>query len=222
MGLESGPRRIEVLIGADRVPVEIDERTTARDVKRKLGRDSSEWMLLVNNVVLGDKEKILPKLTGKDDDIRLVPKTDVGSSLIFLTGEKRMKQEETLLRGMGFVPDGHRKYSGLFMACGRIFKMTVYLPPTFPYSRPIITIDDPYFLGKHPCILRSSYGIEVHFHDSDWKPWMHAADLAAQAVSFLKSFEKKEEERDVPCADREDIIALVERYIELLGRLRRF
>ncbi len=217
MGVER-KRRIEISVGADKVPVEIDERTTAGDIKRMLGRTGKDWKLLVNNVALSDNEKVMPKLTGKDDEIMIVPRTDVGFSSNFLTGEKRLKQEETLLRRMGFLPDGYRKYSGLFMACGRIVKMTVYLPQTFPYSRPIITIDDPYFLGKHPCIIRSSYGIEVHFHDYDWKPWMHASELVAQAISFLKSFEK----RGVPCADREDIIALVERYIELLGRLRRF
>jgi hypothetical protein len=191
MAAGGGRRRIEISVGADKVPVEIDERTTAGDVKRKLGRAGDDWKLLVNNVALSDEEKILPKLTGKDDEIALVPRTDVGSSSIFLTGEKRLKQEETLLRRMGFLPDGYRRYSGLFMAGDRIVKMSVYFPATFPYSRPIITIDDPYFLGKHPCIIRSSYGIEVHFHDSDWKPWMHASELAAQAISFLKSLVKR-------------------------------
>ena len=69
--------------------------------------------------------------------------------------------------------------------------MTVYLPSTFPYSRPIITIDDPSFLGRHPCIMLNEHGIEVHFKDNYWKPWMHASELVVQAISFLRSIEKR-------------------------------
>ena len=187
--MSGGKRTVYVRVGTDKVPVEIDEKTTAGDIKRKLGR--TDMILTVNGNTVADSDKILPLLTEGENYIRLMPESPVGSSSLFFTGEKRLKQEETLLREIGFVPTGARRFSGFVRAGSRIVKMHVYLPSTFPYSRPIITIDDPYFLGKHPCIMQRDYGIEVHFHDEDWKPWMHAADLAVQAIAFLKSVEKR-------------------------------
>jgi len=186
----SGKRTVYVRVGTDKVPVEIDEKTTAGDIKKKLGR--TDMILTVNGNTVADSDKILPLLTEGENDVRLMPESPVGSLFPFFTGEKRLRQEETLLREIGFVPTGARRFSGFVRTGSRIVKMHVYLPSTFPYSRPIITIDDPYFLEKHPCIMERDYGIEVHFHDEDWKPWMHAADLAVQAIAFLKSVERRD------------------------------
>jgi len=182
-----GKRTIYIRIGTDKVPVEIDEKTTAKDIKKKLGREND--VLMVNGNTIGDNDKILPLLTEGENIVQLVPRTPVGSS--FFIGEMRLMQEETLLRELGFIPSGHRKFSGLVKVGNKIIVMTVYLPSTFPYSRPIITIDDPSFLGKHRCIIPNEHGIEVHFHDSDWKPWMHASELVVQAISFLRSLGRK-------------------------------
>ncbi len=184
-----GKRTIHIRVGTDKIPVEIDERTTAKDIKRKLGR--TDMVLIVNGNTLADDDKILPLLTEGENDIRLVPNTPVGSSFSFFTGKMRLKQEETLLRELGFLPSGYREFSGLVKVGDRIIRMRVYLPSTFPYSRPIITIDDPSFLGRHPCIMLNERGIEVHFQDSYWKPWMHASELVAQAIGFLRSIEKR-------------------------------
>lgn len=184
-----GRRTVHIRVGTDKIPVEIDERTTARDIKRKLGR--RDMVLIVNGNTVADDDKILPLLTEGENDIRLVPNTPVGSSFPFFIGEMRLKQEETLLRELGFVPSGYREFSGFVRVGNKIISMTVYLPSTFPYSRPIITIDDPSFLDKHPCIMLNEHGIEVHFKDNYWKPWMHASELVAQAISFLRSIEKR-------------------------------
>lgn len=186
-----GRRTIYVRVGPNKVPVEVDEKTTARDIKRMLGA-SKDYVLTINGNAVSDNDKILPLLTEGENTVTLAPPTVVGSSSFsFFTGEMRLKQEETLLREIGFFPSGHREFSGLVKVGDRVIMMKVYLPSTFPYSRPIITINDPSFLGRHPCILRSSYGIEVHFHDSCWKPWMHASELVVQAISFLRSLEKR-------------------------------
>ena len=100
-----------------------------------------------------------------------------------------MKQEETLLREIGFVPIGAGIFRGVVKAGKKLVDMDIIFPATFPYARPIVVIHDPSFLGKHPCIIQRDYGIEVHFHDEDWKPWMHAVDLVVLAADFLERVE---------------------------------
>ncbi len=187
---------MNVRVGADVVPMYVDANMTAGDLKRELNLDSRDYIVRVNDVTLTDEEKILRYITSDRDEVEVLPVTDVGSSdslsSNFLTGEKRLRQEETLLRRIGFVPvkDRKNRYVGIVRACGRTFKMFVTLPETFPYSRPIITINDPWFLNKHPCIIRRGWEVEIHFHDEDWNPRMHASQLALNAIRFLKSFER--------------------------------
>ena len=188
MGAEGERRTVYVRVGSRKEAVEIDGNTTAEELIRKLGGDPERDVITVNGSSTAPGDKIFPLLTGEDDDIRLVPKAKVGrtaSTSNFLANQKRLKQEETLLREIGFYPAGRGVYRGLVRAGGKVIEMDVLLPATFPYTRPIIVIHDPSFLGKHPCIIQREFGIEVHFYDSDWKPWMHAADLVVQAVDFL-------------------------------------
>lgn len=205
-------RTVYVRIGTRKEAVEIDGNTTAEELIRKLGGDPERDVITVNGSSTGPRDKIFPLLTGEDDDIRLVPKAKVGRSTTFnfLTDQKRMKQEETLLREMGFYPLGRGVYRGLVRAGRKVIEMDVIFPATFPYARPIIVIHDLSFLGKHPCIIQREFGLEVHFHDSDWKPWMHAADLVVQAVDFLERVSR----RRVPWRESPGII------LELLELLR--
>ena len=185
---------VNVRIGADLVPMHVDAEMTAGDLKRELNLNRRDYIVRVNNGTLTDGEKILRYIASDRDEVEILPVTDVGASAssIFLTGERRHRQEEVLLRKIGFVPvkDRRNRYVGIVRACGRTFKMFVTLPETFPYSRPVITINDPWFLNKHPCIVRRGMEIEIHFHDEDWDPRMHASQLALNAIRFLKSFER--------------------------------
>lgn len=170
--------------GERKEEVEIDGRTTAADVIRKVGADPERHVLILNGITRAPEDKILPLLTG-DDELRVVPKTKAGSSSNFFTGKKRMKMEETLLRELGFYPIAKNVYRGVVKAGDRVLDMDVVFPETFPFARPMILIYDEWFLGKHPCIIARENGIEVHFEDACWRPWMHAADLVASAVDFL-------------------------------------
>lgn len=179
------------LAGGDVVPVNADSSMTAGDLKRELGFDTRDYLVLVNGVRVGDGERILNYVRSDSDEVEIVPITDVGSHFFnFLTGEKRLRQEDTLLRKFGFKKMGERRYVAPASACGRVFRMYVTLPETFPYSRPVITIDDRWFAGKHPCIADRGEEIEIHFHDEDWEPWMHAHHLAFNALRFLKGLDR--------------------------------
>ena len=180
---------VNVRVGARHVLVEIDNNTTAEDIIRMVGGDPERDVLTVNSTTRGRKDRILPLLTGRDDDVRVISRAKVGS-LYFLTGEKRLRQEETLLREIGFFPSGRNRFTGPVMVGKRIVEMEVILPLTFPYARPIILVHDHSFLGRHPCIMLREEGVEIHFRDEDWKPWMHAADLVVLASDFLERVEK--------------------------------
>lgn len=65
---------------ADIVSVEIDENTTAEELVRKvLPDDLKRYMdyihfaVVVNGVVLRDEDKVMRRIEGEDDDIRVVP-----------------------------------------------------------------------------------------------------------------------------------------------------
>ncbi len=181
------------LVGGDSVPVNVDANMTAGDLKRELGFDEREFIVRVNNVTLRDDERILDFVRSERDSVEILPVTDVGRiSRNFLTGEERFRLEDTLLRRIGFSRIGERRYVAAARACGRIFRIYVTLPETFPYSRPVITIDDRWFAGKHRCIVDRGNEIEVHFHDSDWEPWMHAHHLALNALRFLNSLGRRD------------------------------
>lgn len=184
MGME-GRRVVYVRIGNRKEPVEIDRRTTAADILRKVGADPENYILTVNGASKAPEDKILPLLTG-DDDLRVFPRTEVGSFPIFLTGRRRMKQEETLLREICFHPIAENVFRGVVKAGNRVLDMDVIFPATFPYARPMILIYDRWFIGKHPCIIPRREGIEVHFRDEEWKPWMHAVELVSNTVDFLE------------------------------------
>ncbi|RLI82418.1 hypothetical protein DRP04_03970, partial [Archaeoglobales archaeon] len=181
-----GSRVVYVRVGARKEEIEIDGNTTAEDVIRAVGGDPETYVLIVNGNSLCRKDKVLPLLAEGENDVRILPKAKVGHSSYFLTGDARLRQEETLLREIGFLPAGKNRFTGLVKVGKRVIEMDAVLPSTFPYARPIILIHDYSFLGKHPCIMQRDYGIEVHFHDEDWKPWMHAVDLVVLAADFLE------------------------------------
>ena len=186
-----GERRVVyVRVGARKEEIEIDGNTTAEDVIRAVGGDPEMDVLMVNGNSLGRKDRVLPLLVEGENDVRVLPKAKVGHSSYFLTGEARLRQEETLLREIGFLPSRRNTFTGLVKVGKRILEMEVVLPSTFPYSRPVVLIHDHSFLGKHPCIMLRENGIEIHFHDEDWKPWMHAVDLVVLATDFLERVEK--------------------------------
>jgi len=179
-----GAREIWVRIGTRKERVEVDENTTAKDLIRELGGDPDRDVIVVNGATLGSNDRVAEHLTEGENYVKMAPKTIFGSSTSNFF--KRLKLEETLLRELGFyrVMDGI--YRGRVKVGDRVIDMDVLIPPGFPGVRPVIMIYDPWFLGKHPCIIRRNTGIEVHFVDDCWHPGMHAADLAVQAVDFLE------------------------------------
>lgn len=180
-------REIFVRVGPDKVPVKIDSNTTAGDIKRMLGKP--DMALTINGNTVGDRDKVMPLLSEGDNDIRLVPKATVGwESHPF---SFRLKQEETLMREIGFYPVDGKSYVGSTVIGGDIVNILVLVPETFPYSQPRIIVQDRDFLGLHHCIIPDSLGARIHFRDNQWRPDMHIADLTMNAIAFLKGLETR-------------------------------
>ena len=205
-------RLVHVRVGCEIKDVVIDENTTAEDLIRAVGAKPEMSLLLVNGISVYRKDRILPLLK-EGEDIRVLPRVLFN----FLTGEERLRQEETLLREIGFLPAGKNRFRGLVKAGRKVIEMEVILPSTFPYTRPLIMISDRSFLGKHPCIMLRENGIEVHFHDEDWKPWMHASDLVVQASDFLGMVERRKIRRGIRWADQ-ILLRLLEEQLRLLSQ----
>ena len=179
-------RKIYVEIGDSTVPVAIDEKTRAKDIKRQLGAE--DYNLRVNDVTLSDNERILPLLREGSNTIRLLPPAIVGSKpFYFFEPGDRLAQEETLLRRRGFYRT-KSGFTGLFVAGGKVYRMFVLIPETFPFSRPRIFVNDPSLAKLHECILEADGMAEIHFHEYSWNPGRHIVDLVDHAVLFLKSF----------------------------------
>jgi len=68
--------------------------------------------MLILNALQEPRRTKYSLLTG-DDELRVVTKTKVGSSLNFFTGKKRMKVEETLLRELVFTRS-RRMFTGVW------------------------------------------------------------------------------------------------------------
>ncbi|WP_456469635.1 hypothetical protein [Archaeoglobus sp.] len=194
-----GVREIWVRVGERKEPVEVDGRMTAEDLIRKMGGDPGKDVVVVNGVTLAPQDRVAEFLTEGENHVKILPKTVVGSSTSNFFN--RLKLEETLLREIGFYRVRDGIYRGRVKAGNRIIDMDVLIPRGFPHIRPVIMIYDPWFLGRHPCIIRRNTGIEVHFVDDCWHPEMHAADLAVQAVDFLDRVAKESGGRGYPWRD---------------------
>lgn len=188
-----GAKMVNIRVGAQVVPVPIDENTKAKDIKDALG--ARDYDLSVNGVRVADNERVSRYLTGREDTVILLPRMEVGlgpRDLSFF----RLKFEESLLRSIGFYPEGRRTFRGLIYAGGRVFEAVLRLPSTFPYSRPRIFILDSSLSGLHECIIDHGREIEIHFRDEDWDPrTMTAADMVQQTVHFLNSLLGREPPR---------------------------
>jgi hypothetical protein len=99
----------------------------------------------------------------------------------------RSKQEETLMREIGFIPVNGNWYVGSAVINGEIKTISVFVPQTFPYSKPKVYVDDADFYGLHQCVFADGYGVFVHIESKSWKPSMHIAELTTISIAFLKS-----------------------------------